>query len=164
MPPFEGMRVERDTTQAHRGKASILATSGGAMMVRARTGVCQAIGNRTLAGKRIKLSGWVKTDSLKSVAYALLYANTPRGVVQESQPQQFSRDTPWTETTLEMDVPPDASLVWAWFCHDAPRPGVVRWDDCKVEVLGKAKTPGNAPRQSEVFLNLSSEDASKTKP
>src|SRR5204863_9477401 len=84
MPPFDGMRVERDTTQAHHGKASVMAASGGAIMVRARTGVCQAIGNRALAGKRIKLSGWVKTDSLKSIAYAMLYAHTPRGVVEES--------------------------------------------------------------------------------
>ena len=163
MPAFDGMRVERDTTEAHGGKASIVVSSGAALIVRSRTGVCQVIANRALAGKRIKLSGWVKTDSLKSIAYAMLYAHTPRGVVQEAQPQQYSHDTPWTETTLEMDVPPDASLVWAWFCHDAPRPGIVHWDDCKVEVIGKAKTPGNAPRQSEAFLNLIDE-AAKTKP
>jgi hypothetical protein len=94
----------------------------------------------------------------------MLYAHTPRGVVQEAQPQQFSNTTPWTETTLEMDVPPDASMVWAWFCHDAPRPGVVHWDDCKVEVIGKAKTAGNQPRVSEAFMNLQSRDDTKTKP
>ena len=165
MPPFDGMRVARDTTEAHSGRASIVVSSGGAMMVRSRTGVCQPIANRALAGKRIKLSGWVKTDSLKSIAYALLYAHTPRGVVQESQPQQFSRDTPWTETTLEMDVPPDASMVWAWFCHDAPRPGVVHWDDCAVQVLGKARTKGNAPRINyDPPFPAATEETSKTKP
>lgn len=165
MPPFDGMRVARDTTEAHSGRASIVASSGGALMVRARTGVCQVIANRALAGKRIKLSGWVKTDSLKSIAYAMLYAHTPRGVVHEAQPQQFSRNTPWTRTTIEMDVPPDASIVWAWFCHDAPRPGVVHWDDCEVEVLGKAKTRGNAPRVMEGPVQSPSEsETSKTKP
>lgn len=152
MPPFDGMRVELDTTVAHSGRASVVVTSGGGYMIRTRTGVCQSVGNRALAGKRIRLSGWVKTDSLKSLAYALLYIHTPRGVVQESQPVQFSRDTPWTLTTHEMDVPPDATLVWAWFCHDAPRPGVVHWDDCSVEVLGNAKTLGAPPRTFDWML------------
>lgn len=149
IPPFEGMKVELDSTEARSGRFSAKVSSGGALMVRARSGVVQALSNRALAGKRLRLSGWVRTDSLKSLAYALLYAHTPRGVVQEPQAQQFSRDTPWTETTLEMDIPPDATLVWAWFCHDAPRPGVARWDDLKVEVIGKAKTRGRPPREME---------------
>lgn len=144
-PALDGLRVERDTTDAHGGGASLVATGGTAMGVTTRIGVCQAIANRALAGKRIRLTGWVRTDSLKSSAYAILYAHTPRGVVVQPQGQQFSRTTPWTKTTLEMDVPPDASLIWAWFCHDGPRAGIVHWDDCSLEVIGKAKTPGRPP-------------------
>ena len=98
-------------------------------------------------------------------AYALLYAHTPRGIVQEVQPRQYSHTTPWTKTTLEMDVPADASLVWAWFCHDAPRPGIVHWDDCSVEVIGKAKGPGRQPRPNQLLSQkpgLSTD--TKTKP
>lgn len=160
-PAFDGLRVERDTTEAHSGKASMIVMGGATMAVRTRLGVCQPIENRALAGKRLRLSAWVKTDSLLSSAYALLYAHTPRGVVMEPQAQQFSHTSPWTHTTLEMDVPADATLVWAWFCHDGPRPGTVWWDDCSVEVIGNAKTKGRAPRAPE---SRPVRGASKTSP
>jgi len=142
MPPYEGMRIDRDSTVAHSGRASIRYESGMGEYVQTRTGVCQSIPNRALAGKRIRLSGWVKTDSLRGTAYTKLYCHTVRGMMQVPQPQQFGNNTDWTYTTLEMDVPKDCYQVWAWFCYDAPRPGRVWYDDTKLEVLGPATGEG----------------------
>jgi hypothetical protein len=145
VPPFEGMYVRRDSTEAHSGRASLIAGSGEGQWIKTRTGVCQPLCNRALGGKRVRMSGWVKTDSLKSLAYAMVFAHTPRGIHSVAQPEQFGQTTPWTKTTIEMDLPADTYLVWAWFSHDAPRPGIVHWDDCSLEVIGKAKTPGPPP-------------------
>ena len=142
MPPYEGMRIDRDSTQAHSGRVSIRYESGVGEYVQTRTGVCQSVANRTLAGKRIKLSAWVKTDSLVGTAYTKLYCHTVRGMFQVPQAQQFGNQTDWTLTTLEMDVPKDCYEVWAWFCYDAPRPGLVWYDDTKLEVLGPATGEG----------------------
>jgi hypothetical protein len=114
--------------------------SGIGQFVLSRSGVSQVVCNRALAGKRVRLTGWVRTDSLDSKAYLKLYAHTMNGVKQIPADAQFSNTVPWTKTTLEMDLPDDTFAVWAWFTYDSPRPGVVRFDDCSLEVLGPAKT------------------------
>jgi hypothetical protein len=136
--PYDGHRVYPDTTFARSGRASIRFEGGESGVVQARAGVCQPIANRNLAGKRIRLSGWVHTDSLKGVAYIKLYAHTIRGMRQDAIPRQFSMNTDWTFTTLEMDLPKDTYEVWAWFLYNGPAPGIVRYDDCVLEVLGPA--------------------------
>lgn len=148
MPPYEGMRIDRDSTIMHSGRASIRYESGMGEYVQTRTGVCQALPNRALAGKRIRLTAWVKTDSLRGTAYTKLYCHTVRGVFQVPQAEQFGLNTDWTLTTLEMDVPKDCYQVWAWFCYDAPRPGTVRYDDTKLEVLGPATGVGGYSPQN----------------
>src|SRR5262249_58950367 len=65
MPPYEGLVVDRDSTVAHTGKASLHMEGGLEGVVSVRTGVCQIFMNRDLSKKRVRLSGWVKTDSLK---------------------------------------------------------------------------------------------------
>lgn len=145
VPPFEGMYVRRDSTESHTGRWSLVAGSGPGQWIKTRTGVCQPLQNRALSGKRVRLSAWVKTDSLGSLAYAMVFAHTPRGIHSIAQPEQFGKTTPWTKTSVEMDLPANTYLVWAWFSHDAPRPGIVHWDDCSLEVIGKAQTPGPPP-------------------
>jgi len=139
MPPFTGTKIVRDESTAHSGQASILMVSGIGEFVLARTGVCQVFCNRALAGKRVRLSGWVRTDSLQSRAYLKIYAHTMTGVKQIPPAAQFSNTVPWTKTSLEMDLPDDTFAVWAWFCYDGPRTGVVRYDDCSFEVVGPSK-------------------------
>ena len=140
MPPFEGTRIDRDDSMAHGGKASIRMASGIGQFVLSRTGVCQVVCNRALAGKRVRLSGWVRTDSLDSKAYLKIYAHTMDGVKQVPPADQFSHTVPWTKTSLEMDLPSDTFAVWAWFCYDGPRAGLVHFDDCSLEVLGPSKS------------------------
>ncbi len=139
MPPYAGQRIDRDTTVAHSGKASIRFTSSDEGLIQARTGVCQVFDHR-LAGKRLRLSGWVKTDSLKGgLAYIRLYASSlSRGMVQSEPGKVFSLTNDWTPVSLEMDTPRDAYEIWAWFAYNVPATGLVYYDDASLEVLGPA--------------------------
>ena len=145
MPPYTGQRIDRDTTQAHSGKACIRYTSSKAGYVQARVGACQVLG-RALAGKRVRLSTWVKTDSLTgSMTYTRLYCNSlSRGMVQSEPGQSLSLTNDWSPVSFEMDVPPDAVEIWAWFAYNVPATGTVYYDDASLEVLGPASTAAPA--------------------
>jgi hypothetical protein len=114
--------------------------------IKARSGPCQAICNRALQGKRVRLTAWVKTDSLRGSAYVKIYCHTLSGMRQIPQGRQYGANTDWTQAMQEMDVPPDTYAIWAWLAWDAPVEGLVFWDDAKLEVLGPAKNPGAPPR------------------
>jgi len=144
VPPYEGTRVERDTLIAHSGKASIRFSSR-AGLVKARTGVCQVICNPNLSGKRLKLSAYVKTDSLRSEAYLKMYCHTMKGVVSLPGPEQASGTHDWGRIGMEMDVPAETYSVWVWFVYNAPAEGIVHFDDVSLEVLG----PTSKSSQSE---------------
>jgi hypothetical protein len=147
MPPYPGLRIDRDTTLAHSGRACIRYTSSDAGYVQARVGVCQVFG-RELEGKRVRLSAWVKTDSLKgSMAYTRIYCNSlSLGMVQSDPGQTFGLTNDWSPISLELDVPPDAVEVWVWFAYNVPASGVVYYDDASLEVIGPAATVEKAPR------------------
>ena len=138
MPPFEGLRVERDTTVAHTGKTSVV-LEGHTGILQARAGVCQVFSNRNLAGKRLRVSGWVKTDSLRTSAFLKAYCHGmyPEAIAIPGW-EQFSLNTPWTKTSFEFDVPPDTYSVWVWFLYLTPAKGRAYYDDLSVEVLGPA--------------------------
>ena len=147
MPPYEGLTIERDSTVAHSGKASIHMQGGTTGPVPVRTGVCQRLANRGLAGKRVRLSGWVRTDSLATQAYIKVYCTTSDGDVHEPTPAQFGANTDWTKTTMEVDCPPGTLMVWGWFLYNAPGAGQLYYDDCSMEVIGTANyvRNGTAP-------------------
>ena len=150
MPAYRGMRIEVDSTVAHTGRKSVRCLSGEGEYVVARSGACQVICNRALQGKRVRLTAWCKTDSLRGTAYTKIYCHTMRGMRQVPQGTQFSANTDWIQTTLEMDVPPDAYSLWVWCAWDAPVPGMVHWDDVALEVIGPAETfpkPGKPKRR-----------------
>jgi hypothetical protein len=138
LPPYDEMRCDRDTTVVHSGKASLRFTGGMIGMVKTRAGVAQVIGNRGLAGKRVRLSGWIKCDSLLSMAYIKLYCTTLERDENVGAPQQIGNTTPWTWMQLEMDVPKGAYQVWAWLLYNAPSEGRVYFDDASLEVVGPA--------------------------
>ncbi len=151
LPPYAGQRADLDTTVRHSGRASVRLVSGDEGWVKARAGACQVFDGRALAGKRLRLSGWVKTDSLRELAYLKIYCNTVgRGMVASEPGPTFSANTDWTPTSLEMDVPHDTYEVWVWFAYNAPAPGRVYFDDTSLEVLGPATSlkPPGAPRRA----------------
>ncbi len=129
MPPYFGTVIEKDSTVVHGGKYAIRLRCGGrGGWVNTRMGVLQLINNRNLAGKHLRLTAWLKTDSLYNPAYIKIYCSTLDGDVHNT-PKQFNWITDWTQTVLEMDAPPDTYLTWAWFLFNAPASGQVYFDD-----------------------------------
>jgi hypothetical protein len=151
MPPYEGQRIDRDTTVVHSGRASVRYSSGGDGPFRARAGACQVLG-REVAGHRLRLSAWAKTDSLtRGAAYIRLYSNSlSRGVLQSSPGEALSLTRDWTRLSVELDVPNDAFVTWAWIAYDAPAIGRLYYDDAALEIVGPARgeaPPGPAPER-----------------
>jgi hypothetical protein len=145
MPAYENMVVVQDTTVAHTGRASIRSEGGLSGMVMTRAGVCQVFSNRNLAGLRLRLSGFIRTDSLQGNAFLKIYCHTPAGMVQSDASPSFGMNSPWSECRVEMDVPRDTYEVWAWMVYNAPVYGRVYFDDARLEALGPA-TAAPAPR------------------
>jgi hypothetical protein len=140
LPPYEGVVVARDTTVAHSGRAS-LRLEGTNGLIKTRAGVCQVFANRDLAGKRIRVSGWVKTDSLRSFVISKVYAHGPEGVKAYPGLRQVSGTTPWTKITMDLDVPVGAYSVWVWYFYQTPAEGRAWVDDTSVQVVGPAEYP-----------------------
>jgi hypothetical protein len=147
MPPYEGLRIERDTTVAHTGRASVHLQGGLEGPVPIRTGVCQVFSSPHLAGKRLRISGWMRTDSLMVEAFIKLYCSTAEGDVQVPATAQIAGTRDWTHLVLEMDAPPGTLMVWPWFLYSAPATGHLYIDDCSLEVIGPADyiTKGTPP-------------------
>lgn len=162
LPPYDEMRCERDTTVVHSGKASVRFAGGTVGMVKTRAGVVQLIGNRSLAGKRLRLTGWVKCDSLMSQAYIKLYCTTLKQDEDMGAPQLVGSTTPWTRLQMEMDVPKDAYQVWAWLLYNAPAQGRVYFDDASLEVIGPAR--GASPAGTPATTPAKPGSAQKPKP
>jgi hypothetical protein len=136
LPPYDEMRAERDTMVVHTGKASIRFEGGTIGMVKTRAGVAQRLGNRGLAGKRLRLTSWVKCDSLMGQAYLKIYCTTLARDEDTGAPRLIGNTTPWTKLDIEMDVPPGTYQVWAWLVYNAPAEGRIYFDDASLEILG----------------------------
>lgn len=143
--PFPGFKVVRDTTLSHTGNACMHYEDQGGGLTRLPSGACQPIVNRGLAGKHVRVSAWLKTDSLQGLANVAMYYKTLSGSAHPV-PTMYSNTQDWKLTSLEGDVPPDAYEVWAWFTYEAPAPGRVYFDDCSFEVLGDAPRPPPPPK------------------
>jgi hypothetical protein len=140
LPPYDEMRCEQDTTVAHSGRASIRCEGGMMGMVKTRTGVAQLIANRSVAGKHLRLTGWIKCDSLMSQAYLKLYCTTPDRAEDLATPRQLAGSTPWTRVEIEVDAPENTHQVWAWMVYNGPSEGRVYFDDASLEILGPARS------------------------
>ncbi len=146
-PSFPDFIAERDTTLSHTGKACMHFHCE-AGLVSGRTGVAQVFCNRALAGKRLRLSGFAKADSLGSAIFMHLFFHTRSGFVRESTPQSVFGNKDWTKLLVEADAPEDTYAVWAWIEYTAPVVGHAYFDDLSLEVLGPATgqpTPGTIP-------------------
>ncbi|MFI5370106.1 MAG: hypothetical protein ACHQ52_01015 [Candidatus Eisenbacteria bacterium] len=149
LPPFPGLKIERDTTVAHTGRAS-LHLHGGRAPFQARTGAVQVFDGRPFWGKRVKVSAWLRCDSLRNgAAYVKVFASTELGELQGPPAIQYGATMPWTPVSYELDIPPGTDIVSAWYMYDAPAMSGELWfDDCSLEVLGPAeyiKNKGKPP-------------------
>ena len=139
MPPVQDLRMGVDSTVAHSGRASmhIVASDRGNLQV--RSGVGQMLDGRNLSGKRIRLTAWVKADSLIGVAYPGITCATAAGDVPGPATAQESGTFDWRKITTERDVPPGCLLVGAYLHFTAPATGDIWYDDVTLEVLGPAE-------------------------
>ncbi len=137
-PPYEGFRIDRDSTEAHGGQVSLRCQGGTGGPVKVNSGACQTFMNRNLAGKRLRLSAWIKTDSLQTDATVMLFFKTLHGAEHPVPNEIITGTVPWKMTTIEADAPADTYEVWAWVLYLAPATGRIWWDDARLEVLGPA--------------------------
>lgn len=90
-------------------------------------------------GKKIKFSGWAKTDDLKNGWAGLWWrvdGPTPR--FDNMGDRGLRGTTDWTELSIEMDVPQDAKGIVFGFLM--PGAGKAWFDGLKVEIDGKPWT------------------------
>ncbi len=138
VPPYEGARIDVDSTVARTGKRSIRLSQMFDGLVQTRMGVCQPFG-RELAGKRVKASAWFKGDSLKGTAYVKLWAQAPKIGLHASPGRDLLSGTfDWSYIETEFDVPAGSEIVWSWYLLNAPAEGVLWIDDVGLEVVGDA--------------------------
>ena len=137
--PYEGFRVVHDSTEAHGGRFSMRYEGGTGGMFKMNSGMCQAFTSRRLAGMHVKLSGWIKADSLGDDAYVMLFMKTLHGS-ERTLPVAVTGTSPWKATSIDMDVPPDTYEVWVWAVLQSPASGRVWFDDLRFEVTGPAET------------------------
>ena len=103
--------------------------------------MCQVFSNRSFSNKRVRLTAYIKTDSLRSSsAYIKVFTHGLSGIDQNAGNQIFSGTMDWGQATVEMDVPPDTFELWVWLSYTAPAPGRVYFDDASLRVLGPAGT------------------------
>jgi hypothetical protein len=140
MPPTATAMVERDSTVAHSGRASVLLTSQQKPGFETYMNVSQVFNARNLAGKRVRLSGWVRLEGLDDKsAYLSIYSTGLYGVDGSLAGDALSGTRDWTFYSVEWDVPKDTYTVWARAGYQTTT-AKCWWDDLKFEVLG------NTPR------------------
>lgn len=144
--PFEGARIDCDTTVAHTGRRSMLCSEMTRAPVPARAGMCAALPGRLLAGKRVRLSAWFRGDSIGADCYTQVAWDGAGGTDRSGASPAFRGTFDWSQTYVEVDIPADANVVWAWLQFSAPAAGRVWIDDASLEVLGVAKPVGEKPK------------------
>ncbi len=139
VPPYEGTKVEVDTTVGHSDHTSLSMRDFFDGVVEARVGAGQPFNGRALRGMRVRLSGFYKGDSLEGTCFVKIYSHGLQSrVVQSPGAELLSGTWDWKELAIEMDIPEDAELVWANLLVMAPARGRVWIDDARFEILGPA--------------------------
>ena len=107
----------------------------------------EAVG-RALRGQHVRLSAWLKGDSLRGIVYMKVYAHGLKSRLAQSGAGEMLSDTwDWRQVSIEYDVPDDAEEVWANIQARAPAVGRVWIDDARFEVLGPAATAAAATKK-----------------
>ena len=145
VPPFEGARIERDSTVAHSGRISMLCSGMEHAPVSTRAGMCQPIDGRLLAGKRVRLSGWFRGDSIGAECYVQVGWQGETEADKSAGSPSYHGTFDWSRAWLDVNIPADTKLVWAWVQFSAPAHGRVWIDDASLEVLG-VEPPAGAAR------------------
>jgi hypothetical protein len=141
MPPTPQATIQRDSTVARTGRFSAKFTSPVKAAFQTYMNACQVWNARNLSGRRVRLSGWGKTQDLTDSAYLSVFSTGLYGVEGSLAGDAFTGTRDWSFYSVEFDVPKDTYTVWARAGMQAS-PGTTWWDDLKFEVLGS--TPKTA--------------------
>jgi hypothetical protein len=135
LPPTPQAAIVRDSTVAHTGRFSARFTAPVKAAFQTYMNACQVFNARNLSGRRVRLSGWGKTENLIDSAYLSVFSTGMYGVDGSLAGDAFSGTRDWSFYSVEFDVPKDTYTVWARAGVQAS-PGTTWWDDLKFEVLG----------------------------
>jgi hypothetical protein len=144
--PFEGARIDCDTTVAHTGRRSMRCSEMSRAIVSMRAGMCAGLPGRLLAGKRVRLSAWFRGDSIGADCYTQVAWDGAAGTGTSGASPPLHGTFDWSRTYVDVDVPAEAKMVWAWLQFSAPAAGRVWIDDASLEVLGVAEPAGDRSR------------------
>lgn len=145
VPPFEGARVELDSAVFRTGRYSMRCSSMREGLVSTRAGVSQPLSARGLRGQRVRLSAWVRADSLIGTTYLKIYSHAPSGVKQTPGRTALSNTFDWTPLTIDFDVAKDADELWPWVALSAPCTGTLWIDDVEFTSLGPSPAVNPPP-------------------
>ena len=145
IPPYEGARLDPDTTYHHSGRTSMRGAHMHDGLVNTRMGMAQVLDARGLAGKRLRISGWFRTDSLTGGAYVRIYCGTSGATVGSPGVGLLTDTYDWRQSVAELDIPRDAISVWAWLAFEAPASGTIWLDDARLEIVGPASDQAAPP-------------------
>jgi hypothetical protein len=144
LPPTPQASIVPDSVVSHSGRFSARYASPNRAAFSTYMNSSQVFNARSLAGKRVRFSGWCKLQDMNlGSAYLNVYATGLYGVDGTLASESFSGTQDWKFYAVDYDVPKDTYTVWARAGVDA-LPGVTWWDDLKFEVLGD--TPKTGPR------------------
>lgn len=147
VPPFEGAKVEPDSTVMHSGRYSMRCSDMYQGFTPVRMGVAQVLDARALRGKQVRLEAWFKGDSLGTTALAKIYCSTQHGLEQSGGGELLSQTFDWTLNGMTWIVPKDAEEIWAWYMLNAPSKGRMWIDDAAFVVSDAVPELAGAPKK-----------------
>jgi hypothetical protein len=156
MEGTETAEAEIDRTVVHSGKASarLTVTKSTAREV----ALLQPFRGASWRGKRVLLTGWVKTDLAGGEAgLAVITNNAGRYNIYCPAEQRVTKQTAWQELSVVCDVPADTTLlsIGVWVRHGN---GTVWLDDL---AFGPATLDAGAPPQPRKSPPLTRDEMAK---
>jgi hypothetical protein len=153
-----------DTSEKHSGKASAFIRCINPSPERFST-YMQMVKPGEFVGKKVKMTGWIKTDTVKSWAGMWCRIDGPNGTIydfdnMETTKRPIRGTTDWTKYEITANVHPKSVAIAFGVLLDGV--GTVRFDDISFEIIGEADTtkvlnPGR-PEYDSKMSNLNFED------
>ncbi len=134
-PDIPGDEVGLDSTVRHHGRQSFRISRSVASPLTHRLG--KSIDPSAVAGKRLRFSGWVRTQDLEGGHAGLaVQANGRKGLRIDTLGARVTGTSPWRHYVTEIVV--DSATGSAQFWLSVGGTGTVWFDDLKVEIDGRS--------------------------
>ncbi len=134
LAPIDGLRV-RLAEESHGGRRAAEIVSQGKPPLEIVSAVFQVLNTRQLSGKRVRFSGWIKTQDLTaSRAFLRLWGNGAYGDFRPPVSRAISGTSEWTHLSTEAVLPEDTFQLWAQAAFDT-NTGTVLVDDLSLEIV-----------------------------